>query len=158
MVTALSNHARLQRCTDLFVSGPATRTQKSMCQCEQCGRNYADHRPKGLSCISGAARRGGCSGFCSEAGTFIRASPILDRSRNDLKKPRLINRAARRPGPARHPRAPPPRRAVFYFDGLRHIFSPRILDAGPDASPGRKPITCHKGNQSRIASESLRML
>ena len=33
---------------------------------------------------------------------------------------------------------------MFYFDGLRHIFSPRILDAGPDASPGRKPITCHK--------------
>jgi hypothetical protein len=90
-----------------------------MCQCEQCGRNYADHRPKGLSCISGAARTGGCSGVCSEAGT---------------------------------------RRAVFYFDGLRHIFSPRILDAGPDASPGRKPITCHKKNQSRIASESLRML
>jgi hypothetical protein len=71
-----------------------------MCQCEQCGRNYADHRPKGLSCISGAARTGGCSGVCSEAGTFIRASPILDRSRNDLKKPRLINRAARRPGTA----------------------------------------------------------
>ena len=38
-------------------SGPATRTQ-SMCQCEQCGRNYADHRPKGLSCISGAADGG----------------------------------------------------------------------------------------------------
>jgi len=28
-------------------SGPATRTQKSRRQCEQCGRNYADHGPDG---------------------------------------------------------------------------------------------------------------
>jgi hypothetical protein len=62
-----------------------------MCQCEQCGRNYADHRPKGLSCISGAARRGVLFRFLLRGGTFIRASPILDRRRNDLQKPRLIN-------------------------------------------------------------------
>jgi hypothetical protein len=47
--------------------------------------------------------------------------------------------------------------------GRAICFPPRILDAksprigGPDASPGRKPITCHKRNQSRIASEILRM-
>jgi hypothetical protein len=28
---------------------------------------------------------------------------------------------------------------------------------GPDGYPGRKPTRCHKKNQSRIASESLRM-
>ena len=47
--------------------------------------------------------------------------------------------------------------------GTAICFPPRILDAksprigGPDASPRRKPITCHKRNQNRIASESLRM-
>ena len=94
-----------------------------MCQCEQCGRNYADHRPKGLR-----HQRSGTEKvlfrFCSEAGTLIRASPILDRRRNDLQKPRLINRAARLPGTA--PVSPctiPPRRGRALFDGLRHMFS-----------------------------------
>ena len=107
---ALSNAVPACGVALISSSGPATRTQ-SMCQCEQCGRKYADHRPKGLSCISGAARTGGCSGVCSEAAT---------------------------------------RRAVFYFDGLRHIFSPRILDAGPDTSPGRNRL--HATRETRTGS------
>jgi len=58
----------------------------------------------------------------------------------------------------------PPRRGRALLRAASAIcFPPRILDAksprigGPDASPGRKPITCHKRNQSRIASEILRM-
>jgi len=54
---ALSNAVPACGVALISSSGPATRTQ-SMCQCEQCGRNYADHRPKGLSCISGAADGG----------------------------------------------------------------------------------------------------
>jgi hypothetical protein len=52
---------------------------------------------------------------------------------------------------------------LYFGRAPPYVFSPRILDAesprigGPDASPGRKPITCHKRNQSRIASEILRM-
>jgi hypothetical protein len=93
-----------------------------MCQCEQCGRNYADHRPKGprLHQRSGW----GCSGFCSEAGTLIRASPILDRSSNDFEELRLINRAARRPGTVPVSLCTVPQGgAVLYFDGFRHMFS-----------------------------------
>ena len=68
-------------------------------------------------------------------------------------------------GLARHPShlAPHPRRAVLHFGRAPPYAFRRILDTksprigGPDASPRRKPITCHKRNQNRIASESLRM-
>jgi hypothetical protein len=46
--------------------------------------------------------------------------------------------------------------------GSAICFPPRILDAksprigGPDASPRRKPITCHKRIQNRIASDALK--
>jgi uncharacterized coiled-coil DUF342 family protein len=33
--------------------------------------------------------------------------------------------------------------------GSAICFPPRILDAGPDASTGRKPITCHKKKPER---------
>jgi hypothetical protein len=61
--------------------------------------------------------------------------------------------------PSPHPKAGPAPLGA----GSAICFPPRILDAksprigGPDASPRRKPITCHKRNQNRIASESWRM-